>query len=635
MPEYSTQPPKVIAALCCDFHTTAIGTRSRLRDTIANKPILTHVIQKLLAVGGLSEIVLSFPKDQLDLAQQFQLHDRIHLQELTPRSTAVSARIRTSRAWNLLSWRGGADQSTFFDEEYHPISIAHAVKQHNADHILHIHSHSLFLDVDLTAALIQHHLHKNHEMRITYTPSAPGLSGILLRADIALEMAEKSVLPWQLLAYDPANPTFDTLIREACMQVDPALSKIPNRFCADTDRSFQLAQSWHGRPAHDGQNGHSSAELCVSAARAIAPGIKNFSQVSNAPRELEIELTTARLTTPPGSVPQSLRDSRPSLPASHWQNWFAQQNFPDDLLLTFAGDGDPLLYPHLLDVLRAARNTRPLSICLQTDLASPNIDNLLTLISENLIDILSIPFYGHTQPTYAKVANADLFPTVMANLQKLAPIINKNGSMPLLVPRLLKVRDTIPELEPFFDTWIQQSGWAVIDYPTDRAGNVSAASVIDMAPPKRRPCRRLWDRLLLRSNGTAIPCDQDIQDQLPLGTTTTHSLPQMLDQLPLHKPPPTTRRRTKLEPTHPPYQLQRMAPPMNTLSPQSSVLSTRKSPHPRRHHGPRRQCRPPQQIPPPPPQKTRPHLHPQSRARIQTHHPHHRQQRLPRNPPTR
>ena len=87
---------------------------------------------------------------------------------------------------------------------------------------------------DITSALVQHHLHKNHEMRVTYTPAAPGLSGMVLRADIVNEMGEKNVLPWQLLSYDPKAPTFDTLIRDACMQVDPALSKIPNRFCIDT-----------------------------------------------------------------------------------------------------------------------------------------------------------------------------------------------------------------------------------------------------------------------------------------------------------------------------------------------------------------------------------------------------------------
>ena len=462
------------------------------------------------------------------------------------------ARVRIGRAWNLHAWRGGAGQCTFFDEEYHPATLSIAAKQFNADHVLHIHSHSLFLDVDMTTALIHHHLHKNNEMRVTYTPSAPGLSGIVLRADIVHEMAQKHAMPWQLLAYDPKNPTFDTLIRDACMQVDPALSKIPNRFCVDTDRSFELARrlleetdkgtSGQGDKVNDAplltlSPCHlvtlSSAALALAAARTIAPGVKDFSATSPFPRELEIELTGKRLTTPPGSVPALLRESRGQLSPAHWTRWLDAQQFPDDLLLTFAGDGDPLLYESLPEILRAARRANPLSICVQTDLANDNLQPLLTALDENLLDVLSITTYGHTAATYAKVANANLHPQLQKNLATLAPITSAKGGIPLVIPRLLKVRDTIPELEPFFDSWLQLTGWALLDYPTDRAAQIPFAGVVDMSPPKRRPCRRLWDRLLLRANGTAVACDQDMNDQLPLGNIESHSLQQLWTGAPL------------------------------------------------------------------------------------------------------
>jgi radical SAM protein with 4Fe4S-binding SPASM domain len=518
--------PKLIATLTCDFRTTAIGTRSRLADDLHGKPVLTHTLEKLLQLESLSDIILLVPQDQLPRAHPFLTNPRIQLLELTPRSPGMHARIRTGRQWNLHAWRGGAGQFTFFDEEYHPAAIASAVKKTNADHVLVIHSHSAFLDVPITAALIHHHLHKNHEMKLTYTPCAPGLSGIILRADIALEMGEKDVFPWQLLAYDPNNPTFDTLIRDACLQVDPALSKIPNRFTMDTDTA------WHRHPADDGRNAHSAAALALATATTIAPGIAAPSHISPYPRELEIELTPRRLTTPPGTTPALLRESRGELSPHHWTTWLAKQQFPDDLLLTFAGEGDPLLNPPHHEILRAARSARPLSICVQTDLAS-DIAPIITAIHENLIDILSITTYGHTQQTYNKVANADLHPLVMKNLTTLAPIISNNNGIPLVIPRLLKVRDTIPELEPFFDAWIKQAGWAVIDYPTDRAGSVPFAGVVDMAPPKRKPCRRIFDRLLLRSNGTATPCDQDAAQQLPLGHLESHTLEQLWTGQPL------------------------------------------------------------------------------------------------------
>ncbi|HVX86279.1 MAG TPA: SPASM domain-containing protein [Phycisphaerae bacterium] len=526
----------ILAVICCDFDTTAIGTRSRLRDPLAGKPILTHVLDRLQQVHGLTHILLAAPEPQLPLAQQFTSSPchlvTVSTTPLIARPEAISARIRAARPWNLLSWRGGAGQFTVFDEEYHPAAIAHAARTFNADHILAIHSHAAFLDVPLTEALLHHHLHKNHEMRITYTPAAPGLTGFMLRADIALEMGDKKVMPWQLLAYDPANPQFDTLIRDACMQVDPALSKIPNRFLLDTDRAWPekgsgVISTSPSREKGSGVISISPAALALEAARSVAPGVTDFSRTHTAPRELEIELTPNRLTNPPGSVPQIIRQARGHLDPVHWTRWLASQHFPDDLLLTFAGDGDPLLYPHLLAVLRAARNAKPLSICLQTDLLADNLDPLLTAISENFLDILTITTYGHTPQTYNKVSNTSFHEKFSANLLQLAAATRANHGLPLVIPRLLKVRDTIPELEPFFDTWISQAGWAVIDSPTTRAGTLPPTAVIDMAPPKRRPCRRLWDRLLLRSNGTAVPCDQDPHDTLPLGNIDSHSLAQL------------------------------------------------------------------------------------------------------------
>lgn len=520
-----TAAPKIIAAIVCDFERTAIGTRSRLADNFHGKPVIAHVLERLLAVGGLHDIALLIPPAQQSLAQSLlPPNARLHLFDLTPRPEAISARIRRARPWNLHSWRGGAGQFTTFDEEYHPAAIAHAAKSLAADHILAIHSHSLFLDVPLTEALLHHHLHKNHEMRITYTPAAPGLTGLALRADIAAEMGEKNVLPWQLLAYDPANPQFDTLIRDACMQVDPALSKIPNRFLVDTDRTWHL-------DLHRSEKGSdpffsSPADLALAAARTVAPGITDFSRAHGTPRELEIELTGKRLTTPPGAVPALLREGRGELSPTHWTRWLAAQQFPDDLLLTFAGDGDPLLYPHLLDVLHAARTAGAHNICVQTDLVS-TFEPLLTAMNEQLIDVLSLTTYGHTAATYNKISNTTLHAKFTENLTALAAASRAMANPPLIVPRLLKVRDTIPELEPFFDTWINQTGWAVIDSPTTRAGTLPPSAVIDMAPPKRRPCRRLWDRLLLRANGTAVACDQDPLDRLPLGHLESHTLAQL------------------------------------------------------------------------------------------------------------
>lgn len=527
----ASQPPRVLGVVVADLQRAAIGTRSRLAETFAGKSVLAEVVSRLLDVRGVGEVVVLAPPAQIDQAWQLLGPlDRVQVRALEPRPASMDARVRIGRAWNLLAWRGGAGQWTVFDEEYHPAAIARAAAEafdgRGAEHVLVVHSHGIFLNVDITSALVHHHLYKNHEMRVTFTPAAPGLSGMVLRADIVLEMGEKNVMPWQLLGYDPKAPIFDTLIREACMQVDPALSKIPNRFCVDTDRSWGIckelaAQSWS-----------SVAQMCQAAARDIAPGVGESPRVGDWPREVEIELSRRRLTQPAhmlgGLSNQGSGSDGCDAPLARWVDCLGRANACDDLLLTFGGTGDPLLYAGgLAEILRAARHSGALSICVQTDLAGGDVDGLLSAIGECLVDVVTVTMYGHSALKYAKVAGVDLHAAVMKNMGRLAEATRSRGGVPLVVPRLLKVRDTIPELEGFFDFWIERCGWAVIDGPTDLAGAAEFRGVIDMAPPRRRPCRRIWNRMLIQADGRATACTEDVTGKLSVASIEHKTIPQL------------------------------------------------------------------------------------------------------------
>jgi hypothetical protein len=519
-----SEEARVLGIIVAEFGTSG-RLPSRLADDFCGRPVLAHAVDRLLRVQGVGEVAVV--TDRLDEAARIVgPEDRVRFVDLVPRPPAIDKRVRIGRAWNLLAWRGGAGQYTAFDEEYHPAAIAQAAagafEGKCAEHVLVVDSHAVMLNVELTSALVHHHLHKNHEMRVTYTPAAPGLSGMALRGDIVKEMGEKGAMPWQLLAYDPKQPIFDTLIREACMQVDPALSKVPNRFCVDTQRSWDicidLAKYSFG----------TLAEMCLAAARAVAPGVNVPAQVSAWPREVEIELTARRLTHPPGAVPAEIAAQRAVLDAGHWVRWLERHGrVADDLLVTVGGEGDPLLHPGLPDVLAALRKAGALSICVQTDLIAPNVDGLLTAVSQGNVDIVSVTTYGHSAKTYENVAGADWHSQMMKNLERLAETTRAQGGMPLVIPRLLKVRDTIPELEPFFDFWVERTGWAVIDGPTDRAGTVPFGGVVDMAPPRRKPCRRIWERMIIRSDGTAAACDQDLHARLATGHIEQLTIPQL------------------------------------------------------------------------------------------------------------
>ena len=531
--------PRVIAAVTCDLECSPLGTASRLLSLWGGHTVLRQTITRLRQVQGVGSIALLAPLAQHEAIKK-ELADIADLTILEhhPRAAALNAQVQAGRAWNLEAWRGGAGQWTVFDEDYHPQSIAAAVRQLAADHVLVIPAHAALLDVHLTQQLLEHHLHKNQEMRLTYTPAAPGISGLVLRGDIALEMGEVGKrgggMPGHLLGYDPREPTFDTLIRAACMQVDPALSKIPNRFLLDTDRAWHLAQRLEKAGPFD-----CSATMATAAYQMRPAGADHAlgaeGDAFKHPREVEIELTARRLTQPVGGVPATIRQGRSELDAATWQQWWNGQALADDLVVTLGGDGDPLLYPDLLAVLRAMRQAGVRNIHLQTDLLEGQA-LLAAAVAEGLVDVVGVTFWGDDAATYRHISGVDGYAQVLENLEGLLKLIEPSGrGLPLVIPRLLKVRETIPQMEAFFDRWVLRCGWAVIDGPTDRAGAVPFAGVVEMGPPKRKPCRRIGDRLLIRSHGQAGACDQDIHGKLALGQIPAMTLEQLWRSETLHQ----------------------------------------------------------------------------------------------------
>lgn len=511
----------VIAVVVADVEVSPIGTASRLLTPFDGVSVIRRTLTRLTAVGGLAGVYVLAPAAQHErLRAEVGDLQGVALLDLARRSAGLDARVRVGRAPGLYAWRGGVGQWTVFDEDYHPAGVAAALDHAGqagvaAEHVLVVPGHAALLDVEITAALVQHHVHKNHEMRLTYTPAAPGLSGMVLQASIAREMAAANVLPGQLLAYDPKAPTFDTLIRDACMQVDPALSKVANRFLLDTQRAWDAAERIAG-----GMPFACAADM----ARAAAAG-----RGARQPVEVEIELTARRRIRPPGAVPEEVAAGRGELGARHWVQWLQAQRFMDDVMVTFGGDGDPLLYAGLGEVLAAARGAGFRCVHVQTDLLG-DVGPLLGAIRAGAVDVVSVNFPGDDAATYARVAGVDAYAEVVGNLEALSREVMAHGGMPLVVGRLLKTRETIPQMEAFFDRWILAGAWAVMDPPTDRAGGVAFAGVVDMAPPRRRGCRRLdaaLGRLVVHCDGTAAACGEDMAVRLRAGHIEAHSLEAM------------------------------------------------------------------------------------------------------------
>ena len=199
----------------------------------------------------------------------------------------------------------------------------------------------------------------------------------------------------------------------------------------------------------------------------------------------------------------------------------------DDVRLTLAGVGDPLLHPEALEIIDAAHEAGVFAIHVETDLAaSPPAQ--LERMAASPVDVLTVHIPAATQETYEKTMGADGLPAVVQNLRHFLMHRQSLGqATPILVPTFTKCGVNFHEMEAWYDHWLRTVGCAVIAAPSDCAGQIPDVSLADMSPPRRVPCRRLANRLTILSDGSIVACENDVTGRHPLGHVSRSSIAEV------------------------------------------------------------------------------------------------------------
>src|SRR5207248_2894117 len=138
---------------------------------------------------------------------------------------------------------------------------------------------------------------------------------------------------------------------------------------------------------------------------------------------------------------------------------FSQLAGIDDIRLTLAGVGDPLLNPAALEILKLARESGISAIHVESDLINVEPAKLV----ESQVDIVSVHIPAVTPETYRAVMGADSLSQVLENIRQF--IIHRQAlasGVPILVPTFIKCQQNIDEMEIWYDQWLRALGMAVI-----------------------------------------------------------------------------------------------------------------------------------------------------------------------------
>lgn len=501
------------ALLWVDLERGPLGLPSRAGDLLAGEAVLRRTVRRLERAQALQVILVCCPAAQaapVERLLQGTRADVAALQEAVPISTYVPR-----RKWALASWRGGIREATVFDEQSVTAEMAQAAAAHGLTTVVQVAAEAVLIDPELIEAMLaQHHEHEQM-FRFTFSQAPPGLGPCIYRLDMLGEVASLAAHVGDVLAYDPAGPHSDYIINETNYQLDMELVTAQGRCLADTARSFAALER-----ALSACNGSWLDWTATDAVRHLALGTDD---VDIFPRELEVEITTEpslRISGYPHRWDQG-RCERGPMSVELFEKIVHDCAACDDVCLTIGGFGEPLAHPDLAAMIKAAKAAGIFGINVETDGRALTGKMAETLLGGD-VDVVSVYLDANSPELYEQVKGRTGFEQVAQQIEAFIDTAGPNG--PLVLPHLVKTRQTMADMESFYDRWLTRAGAAVIVGHNAFAGQIADQSVMDMQPPQRTPCRHLNRCLTILADGQVAMCSQDFTGQCVVGSVKEQNI---------------------------------------------------------------------------------------------------------------
>jgi spiro-SPASM protein len=486
-------------ALISTLHESA-AQNSATRE-FRNRPVLDWTLSRLARSHKLdaTTTILCWQDQAFAIQPIAHRHNATlipHPRSPIPHLDSTSAALRWSDGW-----RGGLLATCHFDEGFDARLILQAAA--DAERIALVQPCAGLIDPALTDGLITHAT-DHPELDLIFTQAAPGLAPVILSKPLLDRLAAANAHPGKLLNYSPDTPGRDPITSAACMRISHPGARTFHRFTLDSPRQIQKIQA---------ATAHLNGRLISTSAEELIDLLSN-STFDRFPREVTLELTCRRASKPIYSAATHPQLTRSDLPFDAVKSIVDQLAAIEDLRLTFAGAGDPLLHPYLCEIIEYARESGIRAMHLETDLLDVTPKTLQWLANAPL-DILTIHLSALTPATYQRLMGTDALPRVLDNITTL--LRARKAGLPILVPTFTKCRENLEEMEPWYDQWLRALGAAAIVGPSDYAGQIPDHACADMSGPIRKPCRRLNSRMTILSDGAIVACEQDILGRHPLG----------------------------------------------------------------------------------------------------------------------
>jgi len=441
-----------------------------------------------------------------------------------------------SRAWAPTAWRGGLGWATVWDELLPGKPLSEAATALRTEAAVVVGGGWCCFDPDLARQQLDVHLAAPDAMRLTFSQAAVGLGPLVVGASALHDLGKTAGTIGGTLGYQPRRPTLDPISREANVAVPAEVRDCYHRLVYDTPRSRDLIQrvaDWLGPR-------FATADAATIAAAATGAAREPGYEFARPPQQLVIELTRRRVATGPATARHhvDLPEHDLDVDAAIALITSLTGDGPSDHAITLGGLGDPLLHPRWAEVVGAAASAGIAGLCVETDLlcSEAEVDRLAGLP----VDVVAVRLNADKAETYrAAMGVDDGFDRVIRNLQRLfdarrdgaeAGAAGGRYGLPWVVPKLVKMPQTLADIEGFFDRWVALAGHAVLERFDHGQGLAPDLNPLPMDPVRPLGGPAAWRpkrRLTVRADGRAVLCHRDWLGRAAIGDVTTSPLAEL------------------------------------------------------------------------------------------------------------
>ncbi|MCK0070486.1 radical SAM protein [Kordiimonas laminariae] len=188
--------------------------------------------------------------------------------------------------------------------------------------------------------------------------------------------------------------------------------------------------------------------------------------------------------------------------------------------------GEPFMNRKTIDYIAYAKRKNIPVVSVTTNLTTIKRSEIERMVTDGLNSV-HISFEGLNREKYAAIRGTDSFDKVIRNLDYLRECKAKHGrDNPWISMTYVRTSETDEEIETFKNLWKDRVNNFHISPQFDyigRAkiretqGDVNSEGIMKRSDADRLPCRQLWQRLVVLSNGELVPCSQNIDGELSVG----------------------------------------------------------------------------------------------------------------------